>query len=122
MPSPVRASSRTEADFFPLDGLARAAALIDDTPENLVVAMNSMSRPPARKSMALRPLILDCLRRPGMTANRRFDMRATCHRDNGEYQCSIPQCIFTSCNRADSIVSSIIHIQAVKLTLVVRTV
>jgi hypothetical protein len=49
-------------------------------------------------------------------------MRATCRGDNGEYQCSIPQCIFTSCNRADSIVSSIIHIRAVKFTLVMRLV
>jgi hypothetical protein len=66
--SPVRASSRTEADFFPLHRLARAAALIDDSPKNLVVAMNSLSRPPACENALLRALTLDRPRRPGMTA------------------------------------------------------
>jgi hypothetical protein len=39
-----------------------------DSPKNLVLAMNSLSRPPACKSALLRPLTLDRLRRPGMTA------------------------------------------------------
>jgi hypothetical protein len=37
-------------------------------PRTLVVAMNSMSRPPPAKARPLRPLTLDRLRRPGMTA------------------------------------------------------
>jgi hypothetical protein len=41
-------------------------------------------------------------------------------RGNVEYECSIPHCIFTSCNRVASLVSSAIHVRAAKFTFVIR--
>jgi hypothetical protein len=41
-------------------------------------------------------------------------------RGNVEYECSIPHCIFTSCNRVASLVSSAIHVRATKFTFVIR--
>jgi Mago binding len=117
---PVRASSRMEADFFPLDRLARAIPLIEGSPRISWLQLHSpCPRPRMRRHPATSTLNRICA--VENDSNRRFNMRATCNEENAQYGCSIPHRIITSCNRVDGTVRPAIHVRPAQFTFVLRS-
>jgi hypothetical protein len=109
----VRASWRTEEDFLPVDPvdrLARAIPLIDDSPQISCCRLNSpvplsppeLPCPPKCARTAVRPLNRACTVE---NDNRRLNTRRACNESNARSGYSIPHRTFTSCNRANHFVS-----------------